>query len=115
MIETTNGVLLCPVCQGNYTHVNWVEVAAREVEDGHEHGFGICTEHCGAYEPAAVPVGARVGSGRRHRIVLIGQCENGQHNFGLFFTQHKGETFVETVELYRGDEEGNPVEQTHDH
>jgi len=101
-IETRNAVLLCPVCNEGFTHLNWVEVAARETEDGHEHGFGICVEHCGFYsESPDVPVGLKVGHGRRSRIVLIGECENGGHNFGLFFTQHKGETIIETMELRR--------------
>lgn len=89
-------VLKCPVCGFDATHVDAVAVAGR-AEDGPEayaqlDRFGLLSY------PESVPTGAEAGEGRRHRIALIGSCEVG-HEFAIVYTQHKGTTFVETVDL----------------
>jgi hypothetical protein len=91
--------LSCPICgDNNALHIDDVQVAARPSgEDGRItlHQLNARGE---ATTPESVPVGPEMGEGRRHRIALIGWCEHG-HKFAIVYTQHKGETYVDTVGL----------------
>lgn len=88
---------MCPACGGEYLHFDQVEVAARR-EDG---PFNNITVHAVSgrittHGPAPA-VGSVVGQGRRHRIVLVANCETCSARPQLVFTQHKGQTFVEWI------------------
>jgi hypothetical protein len=89
--------LACPVCGFGYTHIDSVSVAARREDAAPTH---ISVDALSGYvrkdDGMDVPVGPMVGEGRRHRVVLLGSCENGCR-FAVVFTQHKGATFVETL------------------
>ncbi len=89
--------LACPVCGFECTHIDHVVVAARR-EDGPivpifvDGGTGDVHHNT---RPEDVPAGP-MGDGRRHRIALLGRCEQ-EHEFAIVFTQHKGYTFVDVV------------------
>ena len=89
--------LLCPVCDHNATHIDVVQVAARrEDRDFNEITVNAVTGQVMTHGDSPAPVGDAVRQGRRHRITLLGWCEEG-HGFAIVFTQHKGTTFVEVV------------------
>lgn len=98
-VYTSNGdELCCPLCGDTYTHVDEVAVAARPSgEDGPITGVGVNAS--GDVVDRAVPAGRHVGEGRRHRFALLGWCETCAGRFALVFTQHKGVTLVESVEM----------------
>lgn len=95
--------LCCPLCGDVFVHVDQVQIAARS-EDGPFSEIGINAVGDVADVSGNVPVGPRVGSGRRHRIALLGWCEMCAGKFALVFTQHKGVTFVESVEMPGADQ-----------
>jgi hypothetical protein len=96
----------CPLCDHPYIHFDRVDIAAG-AEDEELKPIRVNavtgTVHTG---DAVFPVpikGRHVGEGRRHRVALLGWCEGCGHPDGrrlaLVFTQHKGETLVEVVEV----------------
>jgi hypothetical protein len=90
-------LLLCPVCGFNATHVDEVRIAARrEDRDFNLVTVDAVTGRVATHEQSPVPVGEAVAAGRRHRIAVMGRCEEG-HDFAIVFTQHKGSTFLEVV------------------
>jgi len=93
---TEYGVLRCPHCGDQWTHIDRVDVAARS-EDGPFSNITVdaTTGQIGTQGDPAV--GTHVGVGRRHRIVLVGSCEICGAALELIFTQHKGQTLVEWV------------------
>lgn len=92
---TPAGVLLCPRCGAPDTHLDFVHVSARR-EDGPFSEIEIDAT-AGTITPTSEPgpAGTAVGSGRRHRIAVRGDCEQCGKGWALVFTQHKGATFVE--------------------
>lgn len=101
-VYTTNDdELCCPLCGDSNTHVDRVSVAARPAgEDGLVLSIGVHTNGVvGVLPDADIPPSRHVGVGRRHRIALIGWCENCGDEFALLFTQHKGVTLVESIGL----------------
>ena len=92
------GVLLCPFCDFEYTHLDLVQVAAR-AEDGPFTEIAVDAVTGGVAQPSPVsaPAGEIVGTGRRHRIAIHGWCEGCHRYFDLVFTQHKGETYAEII------------------
>lgn len=99
-VYTTNAdELCCPLCGDTNTHIDEVAIASRPTgEDGPVRELlvnarGVVTHRAG------VPAGRYVGAGRRHRFALIGWCESCDGRFALVFTQHKGVTFTESVDL----------------
>ena len=100
--------LCCPLCGDVFVHIDQVRVAARpKGEDGPEIDVGLTAS--GALTLDATPTGRAVGAGRRHRIALLGWCEMCGGKFALVFTQHKGVTFVESVEMPPADAEVHPL------
>jgi hypothetical protein len=90
--------LLCPVCDHNAIHIDAVRVAARkEDRDFNEITVDAVTGRVTTHGDDPAPLGEAVKQGRRHRIVLMGWCEQ-RHGFAIVFTQHKGTTFVEVVQ-----------------
>lgn len=88
-------VLLCPICGDESTHVDGVMIAAGP-EDCEQRTTITVKATSGVvktYSSRPTPTIA-ADHGRRHRIALIGWCENGGHKFSLVFAQHKGNTFV---------------------
>ena len=85
-----NDMLRCPTCGDTNTHIRLAYAAFRKQEDG-----PIADVWVGSNRRGKGPTG-RGGEGRRGRFALLGDCENG-HDFSVVFTQHKGNTFVETV------------------
>jgi hypothetical protein len=110
----------CPYCGDEWVHLDQAGFATRTHEDGPitniviNPGGGMWMaadgdEHRHAKNDPAneIPMGTRVGVGRRHRIVLYGWCETCPDTFALVFTQHKGRTLFEVVKLekdFRGDD-----------
>ncbi|MEV6350271.1 hypothetical protein [Actinoplanes sp. NPDC051851] len=93
-----NGLLLCPTCGWDATHVEIVRVAARlEDQDLNEITVNAITGQINTHGGEAAPAGPKEGEGRRQRVAVTGYCEEGQHSFAIVFTQHKGGTYVETV------------------
>lgn len=93
--------MCCPLCGDTNTHVDRVSMAARPLgEDGLIDEITI--DAAGddvSVMAAAIPVSRLVGSGRRHRIALHGWCESCDGTFAWLFTQHKGTTLVESVDM----------------
>lgn len=89
--------LCCPLCGDVYVHVDEARVAARLREDGDI--THISVTKAGQIGSEVVPIGNRVGTGRRHRIALHGWCEMCGGKFAIVFTQHKGVTLVESQEI----------------
>lgn len=91
--------LCCPLCGDVYVHIDGVQVAAGpDAEDGPVE-IGLSADGDVLDETGNVPAGTAVGVGRRHRIALLGWCEICDGRFALVFTQHKGVTFAESVEM----------------
>jgi hypothetical protein len=94
--------LACPTCGDTTgTHVDSVLIAARQ-DDGPFNNIVVDAISGAVQTQVEVepPSGETVGQGRRHRIVLVVECEHcagKRHN--LVFTQHKGVTFVEWAPL----------------
>ncbi len=90
-------MLLCPECGYEYTRVNGVRVAAHD--EGREPNaitVDAVTGQVITHADTPVPVGLKTDTGRRHRVALMTECENG-HSFAIVFTAHQGKTYVETV------------------
>lgn len=97
-----DGQLGCPLCGSpDGTHIDNVYVAARQ-EDREAVDISV-NAVSGKYGVANVitPTG-RIGEGRRHRIALMGWCENCRSEYAIVFTQHKGRTFVDAVPVNEG-------------
>lgn len=93
-----NDEMCCPRCGDTNTHVDAVSVATRpNGEDGPIVNIGVTA--VGVVSDAVIPPSKHVGAGRRHRIALIGWCEGCYGDFVWLFTQHKGVTFVESIDL----------------
>lgn len=94
--------LCCPLCGETNTHIDHVKIATRKLgeEDGALVEIGVSRTGEISDETDKIPVG-QVGVGRRHRIALIGWCEYCNGEFALVFTQHKGVTLMESVDLER--------------
>jgi hypothetical protein len=92
--------LCCPLCGDTNTHLDEVAIAARPSgEDGPILAVGINSRGAITHRPGIVPGSRRVGQGRRHRFALIGWCESCDGRFALLFTQHKGVTLTESIDL----------------
>lgn len=91
--QDSEGVLLCPFpgCRFEFTHLNQVVVMGRSGEDGTV--VPVTVKHDGSVTHE-FPVALCQTIGRRHAIVLPGECEDG-HRFYIAFIQHKGVTRVE--------------------
>lgn len=81
-------IVLCPSCGTDATHVDSVRLIAADgrgwqLDASGEDNSAQVASHAVTTEP----------SGRRHRIVLIGTCEQGC-SFELRWTQHKGGTYL---------------------
>lgn len=63
------------------------------------HVDGISGEVGQGDDIPSAPTGQAVGEGRRHRIALTGFCELCGGDYAIVFTQHKGQTHVETVSI----------------
>jgi hypothetical protein len=100
-VYTTNAdELCCPLCGDSNTHVDRVVFAARPSgEDGPIVEIAIGADGDVIRGGSTAPSGTQVGIGRRHRIALIGWCEFCDGKFSLVFTQHKGVTLVESVDM----------------
>lgn len=95
-----NDEMACPLCGETNTHVDRVAMTGRDPgEDGATVELGILANGAIVDATGKVPPSRHVGVGRRHRIALIGCCEHCEGEFALLFTQHKGVTLVETVDL----------------
>jgi len=104
-----NGLLLCPVCNWDATHMEVVRVAARrEDDDFNEITVNAITGQISTHGAVPAPTGPAQGEGRRQRIAVTGYCEEGQHSFAVVFTQHKGGTYVETVAPIAHEVVGDP-------
>lgn len=88
-------LLMCPYCGHDATHVDAVHVLARD-EDGD--GTPVRVDAVTGDVTHTYPVPG--SPGRRHRIALIGYCEDcaqikdGGGMFSIVLTQHKGGTYV---------------------
>jgi hypothetical protein len=92
-------LLSCPTCGETATvHVDTAMVAARPAGEDGPITLHQIDSRGEVTTPDSVPVGEPVGEGRRHRITLGGWCERG-HKFAIVYSQHKGMTYVETVDL----------------
>lgn len=93
-------LLLCPVCGCRETHVDVVKVAARRAEDSEFDEITVDAKgRVATHGTAPAPAGPTVNEGRRHRMALLGSCETQGCKFAIVFTQHKGATLVEVVEM----------------
>jgi hypothetical protein len=100
LLALDGNLLVCPCCGGTGgTHVNTAYVSARqedhEPQEIHVHGITGEVTH----ETIEAPVGNAIGRGRRNRIALTGWCDMCQGEFAIIFTQHKGQTYVETQSI----------------
>lgn len=92
--------LCCPLCGDTNTHIDEVTIAARPSGEGAPITvIGVNNRGDVTGRPGIVPGSRRVGQGRRHRFALMGWCESCDGRFSLVFTQHRGVTLVESVDL----------------
>jgi hypothetical protein len=92
------GELQCPDCEHKYVHVDEVDVAARPKQDGEFNNIRVdANGKISTHRDESAASGSRVDAGRRHRIALNAWCEGCGARFSIVFTQHKGQTIVETV------------------
>lgn len=92
--------MVCPLCGETNTHIDQVAMAARpQGEDGVIVEIGVTAAGELVHETASIPSSSRVGTGRRHRVALYGWREACDGRFAWLFTQHKGVTLVEVVDL----------------
>lgn len=78
-------LLLCPKCNGSYTHVT--KAYGVEGSDPYE-------KHSGTIQPIEA-----VGGWRRGAVAVRVWCEECHSDFDVIFQQHKGQTFVWVEEL----------------
>jgi hypothetical protein len=103
------GLLLCPMCRWDATHLEIVRVAARqEDEKPNEIVVNALTGQINTHGQEPAPAGQARGVGRRQRVAVTGFCEEAGHRFAIVFTQHKGGTFVEVVAPITHEVEGDP-------
>lgn len=94
MLSFSDGVLVCPLCGGTYTHLNDVHVDGRPREDGAH--IGVHVDHHGRVDTdSAIPEQFR--GDRRHAITLVGSCEHCSGRFAVVWRQHKGRTEVSVL------------------
>lgn len=99
--------LCCPLCGDTNTHLDEVVAATRpHGEDGPISYLRVTARGAVSVRPKMVPSGWRIGPGRRHRFALLGWCESCDGRFSLVFTQHKGVTLTESVDLTNGTDPG---------
>lgn len=84
-----DGSMACPLCGGEYTHVEDVIMDGRSREDGPVTSTRVGPD--GLVKGQAVSAS---GSGRRHTITLLGNCELCGGSFLITFQQHKGQTLI---------------------
>lgn len=84
-----DGSMACPLCDGEYTHVEEVIMAGRSQEDG-----PVMSTHIGSDGLVRSQTVSASGSGRRHTITLLGNCELCGGSFSIAFQQHKGQTLI---------------------
>jgi hypothetical protein len=84
-----DGSMACPLCGGEYTHVDDVVMSGRGQEDG-----PVTTTRVGSDGLMKGQTVSPSGSGRRHTITLLGSCEMCGGGFLITFEQHKGQTFI---------------------
>lgn len=102
--------LCCPLCGDSNTHIDRVAMAARpDGEDGPIAEIAVTNTGDVSDQADGIPPSRYVGEGRRHRIALIGWCELCTGEFALLFTQHKGVTYTESVNLQRAVTDGWPA------
>ena len=90
-------LLLCPECGYEYTRVDGARVAAHDGErEPNAITVDAVTGQVVTHADTYVPEGVKSDTGRRHRIALMSECENG-HSFAIVFTAHQGKTYVEAV------------------
>jgi hypothetical protein len=95
-------LLLCPQCDEQNTHVELVQVAAREEDRPFTNiSVNAVTAEVHVYPTGegSVPAGEAVGQGRRQRISIRLSCEQCGRSSDLVLTQHKGVTFAEWMEV----------------
>ncbi|MEV4753302.1 hypothetical protein AB0K21_43760 [Streptosporangium sp. NPDC049248] len=105
MLTYSGEVMACPLCgDGDGTHIEHAYVAARreDREFTNVHVNGITGEVAATPEEVSVPTGGAVGEGRRQRLALTGWCEMCGGEYAIVFTQHKGATYMETVQINEG-------------
>jgi hypothetical protein len=104
-----DGLFLCPVCDCDTTHMEIVRVAARrEDRTFNEITVNAITGQITTHGEVPAPTGSMQGKGRRQRIAVTGWCEEGNHSFAVVFTQHKGGTYIETVDSIDHEVVGDP-------
>jgi hypothetical protein len=100
--------LLCPGCGFHCTHIEEVDVEWRH-ED--------CPVHVDTLSTSDGPTQSEVRdadgghSTRRHAVVLHLWCEGCWHVHAVAFLQHKGTTYVETVDLGERDTSNGQAER----
>jgi hypothetical protein len=90
------GLLRCPVCGDEFAHIERVAIAAGAEDQERSHLLVDAVRGRIETRPGQqTPAGVEVGEGRRHRIALLGYCEDGGHAFAFVLTQHQGQTYLE--------------------
>ena len=96
-IDAQDGVLACPKCGYDYTHIDRVTVHSRR-EDASEADTNVTVAEVYDEVPESDTLPRKVPdnpSARRSGIVIDGQCEDGCR-FQLTIAQHKGQTLIGT-------------------
>ena len=98
---TEDGVLMCPGCFGVHTHVDHVAIANAS-------GTGKVLHASGedARSKVVVREVTQPDKGRRHSVLLNGDCEECGKSFLVILHQHKGLTYVDTFANMPGPEHG---------
>jgi len=104
------GILLCPICNFEYTHHSRIEIFDRGLIDDYvKEGLHVVVDECGksdndkVHGKKTVVVNDDVSdnpSGRRNGLRINFWCENGEHHSQLVIAQQKGCTHIYWEKLF---------------
>lgn len=94
-LTITNGVLSCPMCGADTTHVDVAYIDGRTKEDG-DH-IGVIVNNGGSVNFAVAGLPEELQGDRRYAMSVGGFCEQHDGRFSIVFRQHKGATLVDVV------------------
>lgn len=91
---SADGILACPQCGAETTHVDDAYLDGRPRDDGdHE---PVHVDRKGRVSTGQ-PFPTEFEGGRRHAFTLVGWCEQCGGRFGIVWRQHKGATIVSVL------------------
>ena len=88
--QNSDGAIMCPVCNFDYTHQGAIEIFERSEDEKDGNHVKILDDNIQVNRDLTGNP-----SPRRQGVTLEMKCES-EHPFKLHIYQHKGQTFIET-------------------